>query len=47
MNRYHLEAATQERHRRIGMRVEAGADYLLAMIIGTGLAWLLVQWWSS
>lgn len=28
-------------------RCEAAADYLLALVIGCGLAALLVAWWSS
>lgn len=28
-------------------RIEAGAGFVLAMVIGCGLAALLVAWWSS
>jgi len=40
-------AFTVEAHRRLSKRAEACADYLLALVIGTGLAALLVAWWSS
>jgi hypothetical protein len=40
-------AMTAASHRRLGKRAEACADYLLALVIGTGLAALLVAWWSS
>ena len=33
--------------RRIERRIQAGADLLLALAIGIGLAVLLVAWWSS
>lgn len=33
--------------RRVERRIEAGADLLLAIVIGVGLATLLVKWWSS
>ena len=28
-------------------RTEAALGFILALVIGTGLAWLLVSWWSS
>lgn len=28
-------------------RAEAALGFLLALVIGTGLAWLLVKWWSA
>ena len=40
-------AMTAASHRRLGKRAEACADYLLALVIGTALAALLVAWWSS
>jgi len=48
---YHMNhtqhAMTDASHRRLGKRAEACADYLLCLVIGTGLAALLVAWWSS
>jgi hypothetical protein len=32
---------------RLSRRAEACLDYLLALIIGAGLATLLVAWWSA
>jgi len=40
-------AFTVEAHRKLSKRAEACADYLLCLAIGTGLAALLVAWWSS
>ena len=40
-------AMTDASHRRLGKRAEAALDYLLCLAIGTGLAALLVAWWSS
>jgi len=40
-------AMTEYKHRRLGKRAEAAFDYLLCLAIGTGLAALLVAWWSS
>jgi len=40
-------AMTEYNHRRLGKRAEAAYDYLLCLVIGTGLAALLVAWWSS
>jgi hypothetical protein len=34
-------------HRRLSKRAKAALDYLLCLVIGTGLAALLVAWWSS
>ena len=28
-------------------RAEAVLGFLLALVIGSGLAWVLVKWWSS
>jgi hypothetical protein len=28
-------------------RTEAALGFILALVIGVGLAWLLVAWWSS
>ena len=40
-------ALTADSHRRLGKRAEACADYLLCLVIGVGLAALLVAWWSA
>ena len=40
-------AMTDACHRRLSKSAEACADYLLCLVIGTGLAALLVAWWSS
>lgn len=32
---------------RLSSRAEAALGFILALVIGTGLAWLLVMWWSS
>lgn len=40
-------AMTDACHRRLSKRAEACADYLLCLVIGIGLAALLVAWWSS
>lgn len=36
-----------EHHRKLSKRAESALDYLLCLVIGTGLAALLVAWWSS
>jgi hypothetical protein len=40
-------AMTADSHRRLGKRAEAALDYLLCLVIGVGLAALLVAWWSA
>jgi hypothetical protein len=40
-------AFTTEHHRKLSKRAEAALDYLLCLVIGVGLAALLVAWWSS
>ena len=40
-------AFTKEHHRKLSKRAESALDYLLCLVIGTGLAALLVAWWSS
>jgi hypothetical protein len=40
-------AFTTEAHRKLSKRAESALDYLLCLVIGTGLAALLVAWWSS
>jgi hypothetical protein len=40
-------AFTKEAHRKLSKRAESALDYLLCLVIGTGLAALLVAWWSS
>jgi hypothetical protein len=32
---------------RLSSRTEAALGFILALVIGVGLAWLLVAWWSS
>jgi hypothetical protein len=41
MNRQHYKTNNAE------SRTEAALGLLLALVIGTGLAWLLISWWSS
>jgi len=40
-------AMTEYNHRKLSKRAEAALDYLLCLVIGVGLAALLVAWWSS
>ena len=44
---YTQHALTQAAHSRLSKRAQAGADFLLCLAIGVGLAALLVAWWSS
>lgn len=32
---------------RLDRRAEAALNFIVALAIGTGMAWLLVSWWSS
>lgn len=32
---------------RLSKRAEASLDFILAMAIGCGLAWVLVKWWFA
>lgn len=41
------DAKRQELEQRISRRAQAGADFLLALAIGVGLAATLVAWWSE
>ena len=40
-------AMTDANHRKLSKRAEAAYDLLLCLVIGVGLAALLVAWWSS
>jgi hypothetical protein len=32
---------------RVNKRAEAALDYLLILVIGSGLAFALIKWWSA
>lgn len=46
---HHLNSAAQrhELEQRISRRAQAGAEFLVALAIGVGLAAALVAWWSE
>lgn len=45
MNKYRQHPYVK--HARLHARADAAFDFILALAIGIGLAWLLVAWWSS
>ena len=46
---YHHRQTTDLRdlQPRLGPSASTALDWLTATLIGSGLAWALVQWWSS
>ena len=47
MHDYRQTTELHDLQPRISPTAETALGYLAAAAIGTGLAWVLVQWWSS
>jgi hypothetical protein len=47
MKHHHHQQRIAARDLKLNRRAEAAWDFIVAVAIGFGLAWVLVKWWSS